>query len=237
MLVRTFKGREEDELKFHYVAHTALDVIEERLTSVKSMDCFLGLLYVMEDASVAVYGYQTPSRVKLVLAIVQADTFNRDADIIMVFKAMHMAYQRTLCNPFLRLKSSYDHTTEQIEHLMLTGDKWKPLKTQLDTIARVTFPSTNTSIESNKTITQTAHIAHASPKTSPSTSPSTTHTHYPETILSQLSKETGSQPTTYSPILSSSGTPSISSVPFSADLLDENGRPWHHTPHTFETPT
>lgn len=30
MLVRTFKGREEDELKFHYVAHTALDVIEER---------------------------------------------------------------------------------------------------------------------------------------------------------------------------------------------------------------
>ena len=23
------------------------------------MDCFLGLLYVMEDASVAVYGYQT----------------------------------------------------------------------------------------------------------------------------------------------------------------------------------
>ena len=30
MLVRTFKGREEDELKFHYVAHTALDVMEER---------------------------------------------------------------------------------------------------------------------------------------------------------------------------------------------------------------
>ena len=29
MLVRTFKGR-EDELKFHYVAHTALDVMEER---------------------------------------------------------------------------------------------------------------------------------------------------------------------------------------------------------------
>ena len=62
MLVRTFKGREEDELKFHYVAHvhrTGYNIIEERLTSAKSMDCFLGLLYVMEDASVAVYGYQT----------------------------------------------------------------------------------------------------------------------------------------------------------------------------------
>ena len=30
MLVRTFKRREDEELKFHYVAHTALDVIEER---------------------------------------------------------------------------------------------------------------------------------------------------------------------------------------------------------------
>jgi hypothetical protein len=30
ILVRTFKRREDDELKFHYVAHTALDVIEER---------------------------------------------------------------------------------------------------------------------------------------------------------------------------------------------------------------
>lgn len=56
---------------------------------------------------------------------------------------MHMAYQQTLCNPFLRLKSSYDHTTEQIMHLMFTGDKWKQLKMQLDTIAKVALSDSN----------------------------------------------------------------------------------------------
>jgi hypothetical protein len=56
---------------------------------------------------------------------------------------MHMAYQRTLCNPFLRLTSSYDPTTEQIAHLVFTGDKWKPLKAQLDTIAKVALSDSN----------------------------------------------------------------------------------------------
>ena len=57
--------------------------------------------------------------------------------LLQVFKAMHMAYQRTLCNPFLRLNSSCDHSTEQIANLMFTGDKWESLKMQLDTIAKV----------------------------------------------------------------------------------------------------
>lgn len=48
-----------------------------------------------------------------------------------------MAYQRALCNPFLHLNSSCDHSTEQIAHLMFTGDKWESLKMHLDTIAKV----------------------------------------------------------------------------------------------------
>lgn len=30
MLVKSFSDKQDDELKYHYIAHTSLDVIEER---------------------------------------------------------------------------------------------------------------------------------------------------------------------------------------------------------------
>lgn len=89
-----------DELKYHYIAHTSLDVIDERgaidelsvtllftLTftanaNAKSTECYLGLLYAMED--VAVYGYITPLKTKIVLAIALSDSVVLDAEIITV---------------------------------------------------------------------------------------------------------------------------------------------------------
>ena len=89
-----------DELKYHYIAHTSLDVIEERSqyqveiliihsspsptasTGTKSTECYLGLLYAMED--VAVYGYITPLKVKIVLALALSDTVVRDVEIVTV---------------------------------------------------------------------------------------------------------------------------------------------------------
>lgn len=48
----------------------------------KSVECYLGLLYAMED--VAVYGYVTPLKVKIVLALALSDSVVRDAEVIMV---------------------------------------------------------------------------------------------------------------------------------------------------------
>ncbi|KAH0840122.1 trafficking protein particle complex 2 [Lanmaoa asiatica] len=122
ILVRTFqKGQ---ELKYHYVAHTSLDVIEGTQSApvslsiqelkkkdektlplvggtTKPTDGYLGLLYAMDD--VAAYGYVTPLKVKIVLALPLTDAVVRDAEVIMTFKALHIALYQAVSNPFLRL--------------------------------------------------------------------------------------------------------------------------------------
>ena len=104
ILIRTFSQPRQDELKYHYIAHTSLDVIEERSKDLalfsafsqtkprtirpvaaanasKSTECYLGLLYV-ED--VAVYGYMTPLKVKIIIALELSDAVVRDADVVAV---------------------------------------------------------------------------------------------------------------------------------------------------------
>jgi len=88
-------------LKYHFIAHTALDIIEERLAN--GVDCYLGLLHTLEDQ--AVYGYVTPTRIRIVISLALTDTLVRDADVITIFKSLHTAYARSLANPFLPAKS------------------------------------------------------------------------------------------------------------------------------------
>lgn len=102
ILIRTFAKQDEHAIKFHYIAHTSLDVIEERgrytfsaspsasdklvyiavNSSSKTTDCYLGLLYAMEG--VAVYGYITPLKVKIVLALALSDSVVKDLEVTMV---------------------------------------------------------------------------------------------------------------------------------------------------------
>jgi trafficking protein particle complex subunit 2 len=100
ILIRTFAKQDEHAIKYHYIAHTSLDVIEERgqlpyprlyllmnryiavNSSSRATDCYLGLLYAMED--VAVYGYITPLKVKIVLALALSDSVVKDLEITMV---------------------------------------------------------------------------------------------------------------------------------------------------------
>ena len=51
-------------------------------SNAKSTECYLGLLYAMED--VAVYGYITTLKTKIVLAIALSDSVVMDSDIITV---------------------------------------------------------------------------------------------------------------------------------------------------------
>ncbi|EJD48997.1 hypothetical protein AURDEDRAFT_59990 [Auricularia subglabra TFB-10046 SS5] len=127
ILVRNFVG-EQDELKYHYLAHTALDVVEERIAQPKFSDCYLGLLYAMED--VAIYGYMTPLKLKIILALALTDTVVRDADVVLIFKAFHTAYARSISNPFLRLRASPE--TSHSAH----GDPAPALLTEATAAAR-----------------------------------------------------------------------------------------------------
>lgn len=108
ILIKTFTQSRQDELKYHYIAHTSLDVIDERsefgsqslllhdlctllllvqaATTTKSTDCYMGLLYV-ED--VAVYGYMTPLKVKIIIALELSDSLVRDADVVTVSILSH----------------------------------------------------------------------------------------------------------------------------------------------------
>jgi len=89
----------DGDLKWHYAAHTSLDYFEEREASKpRPTDSYLGLLYVMEDY--AVYGYQTNTRTRIVLVLALADAVVRDADVKILFRAIHNAYISHVSNPF-----------------------------------------------------------------------------------------------------------------------------------------
>jgi trafficking protein particle complex subunit 2 len=82
LFIQTFN--QEDELKFHFVVHTSLDIVEEKLAKLRfllsfsfffftlfgrstSLDAFLGVLYPTEDWTV--YGHVTSSGTKLIVVV------------------------------------------------------------------------------------------------------------------------------------------------------------------------
>lgn len=60
--------------------------------AAKFNECYFGFLYTMEDT--AVYGYMTPTRIKIVVALELADAVVRDADIISVSPLPIMCAQK-----------------------------------------------------------------------------------------------------------------------------------------------
>lgn len=91
----------DDELKFHYIVHCSLDVIDEKVNNPKKAgaalnETFLGLLYPMEDYKV--YGYLTNTKVKFILVTTDLDV--RDADVRSFFRRFHAAYVDAVSNPF-----------------------------------------------------------------------------------------------------------------------------------------
>jgi hypothetical protein len=155
ILIRTYLKNGENAIKYHYIAHTSLDVIEERVApAAKATECYLGLLYSMED--VAVYGYMTPLRVKIVLAFALSDSVVKDAEVNLVryhllnfflsiyflsstqiFKALHSAYYQAVANPFLKLDTPADATSDHSPHLLVGKNKWTTLRRRVDEISKL----------------------------------------------------------------------------------------------------
>jgi len=91
------------ELHYHYTVHTALDVVEEKLTATgksaaDGRELYLGLLYSTEQHRV--FGYATNTKIKFVIVVEAANVSIRDNEIRSMFRQLHAAYTDMVCNPF-----------------------------------------------------------------------------------------------------------------------------------------
>ncbi|TKY86184.1 hypothetical protein EX895_005009 [Sporisorium graminicola] len=92
------------DLRYHYFAHAALDVMDERSGGASSSSSrtnseqYLGLLYTLED--LAVYGFQTCTRLRFLLMLSLTDHAVRDIDMLTLFRAVYSSYLKYSANPF-----------------------------------------------------------------------------------------------------------------------------------------
>ncbi|KAK4016855.1 trafficking protein particle complex subunit 2-like protein [Daphnia magna] len=94
---------QSQELQFHYIMHTCIDFVEEKIIqSNKSgsdvRELYLGLLYSSEE--VKAYGFVTNTKVKIVIIIDSTNSLLRDNEIRAIFRKLHNAYTELVCNPF-----------------------------------------------------------------------------------------------------------------------------------------
>ena len=97
-----FRG---EEIHYHFLAHTSLDCIEERVSKRggSSTDpprgdaAYLGLLYYLED--LRLYGYMTATSVKFIL-IIETSIEPKDAEVQSIMQQIHEAYVRMVNNVF-----------------------------------------------------------------------------------------------------------------------------------------
>lgn len=115
----------------------------------------------MED--VAVYGYVTPLRVKIILALALTDAVVRDVDVIAVripprrflcssnlefavydthasmqlCRAMHTAYRLSVANPFLKVNMPLEGVNDHAAMLSAGSTKWKAFRKRVDNVGRL----------------------------------------------------------------------------------------------------
>lgn len=75
-------------LKYNFLSHTMIDVIEERMH--QKQDLYLGLLAVVED--LAVFGYCSNTSVKFLLFVTAEDKIVKDTQVKHIFKQIHDLY-------------------------------------------------------------------------------------------------------------------------------------------------
>ncbi|KAJ2734179.1 hypothetical protein IW152_002518 [Coemansia sp. BCRC 34962] len=89
---------EDSAVKYQYLAHTSVDVIEERMANTKSSDLYLGLLQTVGE--LAIYGYVLNTGARLLLVITVPESVVRSAVIKEIFQQIHAGYIALICNPF-----------------------------------------------------------------------------------------------------------------------------------------
>ena len=99
-----------DQLRFHFIVHTALDFVEEKVAAQYQQttqqqaagaggakhDCYLGLLYPIEE--LRVYGHLSNCGTKLIAVLDEEEV--KDAEMKAFFRRLHSLYVDTIANPF-----------------------------------------------------------------------------------------------------------------------------------------
>jgi hypothetical protein len=96
----------DSDLKFHYLVHTSLDVVEEKVSVLSEhargasdrRELYLGQLYPSEEYKI--YGYVTNTKVKFVVIVENTNSYAKDNEMKGLFKKLHLAYYSLLRNPF-----------------------------------------------------------------------------------------------------------------------------------------
>ena len=78
-----------------------------------SSEQYLGLLYTLED--VAIYGFQTCTRLRLLFMLSLTDHAVRDIDMLTLFRAVYTSYLKYSANPFHALPPTHFSRGEQDE--------------------------------------------------------------------------------------------------------------------------
>ncbi|KAK9381314.1 Sedlin, N-terminal conserved region-domain-containing protein [Kockiozyma suomiensis] len=86
---------QKTDLRYHFLAHIALDVFAARLPT-KSADSDFGLLFVQDG--IAIYGWMTNTGVKIILGFSSGEVIG--SEIRSIFRAIHFAYISLVCNAF-----------------------------------------------------------------------------------------------------------------------------------------
>jgi hypothetical protein len=105
LYLRVSQKFSDNEMSFHHIVHTAIDVIEEKISSVGTTrastdfrEHYLGPLYPSEQYKI--YGYATNTRIKFVIITENLNSQSKDNEINSLFKKLHTAYTEMFCNPF-----------------------------------------------------------------------------------------------------------------------------------------
>lgn len=89
-----------DELRFHHVVHSSLDVFDERRAGAAQPgaqpDPYLGLLQPAVDCRV--YGYMTNTETKLIVIVSEGEA--REVELRQLFRRLHALVINAVSNPF-----------------------------------------------------------------------------------------------------------------------------------------
>lgn len=107
------------------VIYNSLDVIEERMASIKSsspkdVDNFIGCLAVV--GALSLFGQVTNTRLKLIVVIKTAGSGiseSKEPAVRVLFRKLHIALVAALLNPFMELENpirsrKFDNTVDDI---------------------------------------------------------------------------------------------------------------------------
>ena len=106
-----------EELKFHYIIHASLDLIEDGVSTTS--DLYLGMLYPSEEYRV--FGYVTSTLVKLIVVV---DAEVSDQAMKNFFEKFHTLYCNMACNPFYTIGDPIHSKGFETEMTMLVTSQF-----------------------------------------------------------------------------------------------------------------